>query len=138
IPTALTLTASPNPATFGAPITLTAKVTSSALTPSGSVTFFDGGCGSGTSLGSAPLAAGGGGTATASVTTSSLGAGQHTLTGCYPGGSTFGPSQGTQSETVNQVGTQTQVTSSANPSTAGQAVTFTATVSAAAGTPPGT
>jgi hypothetical protein len=69
---------------------------------------------------------------------STLSAGPHGLTGCYPGDATLGPSQGTQTQTVNQLATQTQVSSSVNPSTAGQSVTFTATVSAAVGTPDGT
>jgi len=39
---------------------------------------------------------------------------------------------------VNQAATATTVTSSLNPSTFGQSVTFTATVSSAGGTPTGT
>ena len=138
VPTTLSLTTSPNPSTFGSPVTLTATVTSTALTPTGAVTFFDGACGSGTSLGSASLTASGTGSATATISVSTLSAGPHGLTGCYPGDATLGPSQGTQTQTVNQLATQTQVSSSVNPSTAGQSVTFTATVSAAVGTPDGT
>src|SRR5205823_7209887 len=41
-------------------------------------------------------------------------------------------------QTVNLVGTSTAVTSSLNPSTVGQSVTFTATISRPSGTPSGT
>jgi hypothetical protein len=68
---------------------------------------------------------------------SSLGAGGHTLNACYAGNGTFGSSQGTTTQTVDQLGTQTQVASNNNPSIAGQDVIFTATVSAAVGTPDG-
>src|SRR5206468_12439299 len=48
------------------------------------------------------------------------------------GDGNFTASTGTLSQTVNQDGTSTTLTSSANPSVYGQAVTFTATVSASA------
>lgn len=137
IPTTLSLGSSPNPSTFGSTVTLTATVTSTLLTPSGDVNFFDGPCGSGTSLGSGSLSAGGIGTASASISVSSLSAGGHTLNACYAGNGTFGSSQGTTTQTVDKLATQTQVASSSNPSIAGQDVTFTATVAAAVPTPDG-
>jgi hypothetical protein len=79
-PTSTSLSASAAAVAFGQPVTLTAKVTSGAGTPSGSVTFLDGG---------APLGAAavdGSGVATLTVT---LGPGAHSLTAVYAGGSTF-------------------------------------------------
>src|SRR5205814_733253 len=57
-----------------------------------------------------------------------------------PGGgdSTHITSQGSGSITVNKIATATAVSSSLNPSTYGQAVTFTATVTSGVGTPTGT
>src|SRR5207248_109550 len=60
----------------------------------------------------------------------------------YGGDANFGGStSGSLTETINQASTTAAVTSSANPSLFGQAVTFTATVAAVApgvGTPTGT
>ncbi len=137
IPTNLSLATTPNPSTFGDDVTLTATVTSTSLTPTGTVTFFDGSCASGTPLGSDNLS-GNAGTATASLKTSSLGAGTHNLSACYGGNGTFGSSQDTQAQTVNKLTTQTHVSSNNNPSSAGQDVTFTAAVTASVGTPDGT
>jgi hypothetical protein len=67
--------------------------------------------------------------------------GTHSITATYPGNSDYHGSSGSVTQTVNQADTTTAVTSSANPSTVGQSVTFTATVSASspgAGTPTGT
>lgn len=56
----------------------------------------------------------------------------------YSGDGNFRPStSASQTQSVN-TGTTTSLTSSRNPSTLGQSVTFTATVTAAAGTPTGT
>jgi hypothetical protein len=139
IPTTTSLVLSPNPSTFGTSVTLTATVSSSPplATPTGNVDFFDGPCGTGASLGSGTLS-GSGGTATASTSTSSLAAGTHQLSACYGGTSTVGSSSDTKQQTVNQQATTTVVSSSVNPSIAGQSVTFTATVSAAVSTPTGT
>jgi hypothetical protein len=82
--TATALISSKNPSSAGAPVTLTATVTSSAGVPTGSVTFSD----SGTSIGSAALSSSG----TASLTTSSLNAGNHTIAAAYGGSANFAPS----------------------------------------------
>jgi hypothetical protein len=139
IPTSTSLAPSPNPSTFGTPVMLTATVSSSPplVTPTGNVNFFDGPCGTGASLGSGTLS-GSGGTATGSTSTSSLSAGTHQVSACYGGTSTLGSSSDTKQQTVNQQATTTVVSSSVNPSISGQSVTFTAAVSAAAGTPTGT
>ena len=69
---------------------------------------------------------------------SSLSVGSHNITAVYSGDSNF---LGSTSNVVIQkvhYDTKTSLTSAANPSTSGQSVTFTATVTAAAGTPTGT
>ncbi|HXW98347.1 MAG TPA: DUF2341 domain-containing protein [Methanomicrobiales archaeon] len=83
--TATTLSASTTTPTFGDPVVLTAKVTpaSGVGTPTGSVTFYDGG----TSLGSGALFSG---TATISITTLSVGV--HTITATYLGDGNYGSS----------------------------------------------
>src|SRR5205807_2416025 len=88
-------------------------------------------------LGTATLSGG-----TASLTTSALTVGNHTITVSYSGDSNFtGSTSAALTQTVNQDSTTTTVTSDINPSVFGQAVTFTATVAAnspGAGTPSGT
>ena len=82
-PTAVSLTSSGSPATFGRPLTLTAALTSLNGTPTGSVEFFDGA----TSLGSVGIANG-----TAVLTTSSLSVGSHNLTVAYAASGPFAAS----------------------------------------------
>jgi hypothetical protein len=133
--TTTTLTSSSNPATKGASVTFTATVTSTtAGTITGSVTFFDGA----TQLGMGTLSGG-----KATFSTSALTQGSHNITAQYGGNATFG--QSTSSQVVEEINaatlaaTSTAVTSSLNPSTVGQSVTFTATVtSSTAGTITGT
>ncbi len=99
-------------------------------TPTGSVTVSDG---SASCTGTLT-----GGSASCSLTSTTAGA--KTLTATYAGDATFSGSSGTAGHTVNPADTTTAVTSSQNPSTFGQAVTFTASVSAVApgsGTPDG-
>jgi streptogramin lyase len=109
-----------NPSQNGQSVTFTATVTPSTAT--GTVTFFDGA----TNLGSGPLSA-----ATATLITSSLAVGTHGITATYNGdtndaGSTSTPAL---SQVVNPGNTTTDVASGENPSTFGDSVTFTATVS---------
>ena len=114
------LVSSLNPSIFGQTITLTASV--SASTATGSVTFLDGS----TVLGTvASLNAG-----TATYTTSALSGGTHSLTAVYSGDSTYaGSTSSALSQVVNKVSTTTGLMASPNPSTFGQSVAFTATVS---------
>ena len=81
ISTATTLTVSPTPAAAGAPVLLSATVRQIAgsATPTGSVSFMDGG----STLGSAALDQ----TGTATLTTSTLSVGQHALAAVYSGDS---------------------------------------------------
>src|SRR5207237_10260234 len=115
---------------------LTATVTAAAHgtgTATGTVIFRDGG----TPIGTNTLSSG-----QATFTTSSLSAASHTITVVYNGDANFTTSTSPNlTQTVNNANTTTAITSSGNPSCFGQAITFTATVSAVApgsGTPPGT
>ncbi|MHB8817035.1 MAG: IPT/TIG domain-containing protein, partial [Steroidobacteraceae bacterium] len=72
--TTMALSSSQNPSSVGQPVMFTAKVTG--LSPTGTVTFFDGG----TQIGTGTLAAG-----TATFTTSSLTVGSHSITARYSG-----------------------------------------------------
>jgi hypothetical protein len=131
------VTSSANPTVFGQMVTFTATVLASAPgagTPTGTVTFNDGGI----SIGSGTLSGG-----RAAFATSSLSAGTHTITVSYSGDSNFtGSLSSSIAQTVNQTveGTTTMLASSADPSVFGQSVTFTATVTptSGSGTPTGT
>jgi uncharacterized repeat protein (TIGR01451 family) len=135
VTTTTTLTSSPNPSNVGQPVTLTATVATSggSGTPTGTVTFKDGA----TTLGTVPLS----GTA-AVFTTSALSAGSHSITATYNGDTNFSASTSSAlTQTVNgasAIATTTALASSLNPSSTGQAVTFTATVAGGGGTPTGT
>ena len=124
---------SANPSTFGQSVTFTATVTGSLGTPTGTVQFNIDNSDVG-----APVTLNASGQAT--FATSTLGAGNHAVKATYSGNSSYGGSFGTLSggQNVSQAGTTTGVTSSLNPSTNGQSVTFTATVGSGAGTPGGT
>ncbi len=137
--TTTTLSSTPNPSTAGQGVTLTATVLPVAPAtgvPTGSVSFRDGT----TTIGSATLGA----TGTASIVVSTLTAGSHSLTAAYAGAGNFLASTSpvvTQVVNAPAASTTTTLTSAPNPSTTGQAVTLTATVSPVApatGTPTGT
>ena len=113
-----------NPSTFGQSVTFTATV-SGGTSPTGTVQFFDGAAPLG-----APVALAG---STAALTTSTLAVGTHPITATYSGDVDDTPSTSAPvSQVVNAAApgvTATALVSSLNPSTVGQAVTFTATVS---------
>jgi hypothetical protein len=126
------LSSSLNPSLIGQSVTFTATVSGSGGTPTGTVTFLDGTA----SLGSA-VAVNAGGVAT--FVTSALAKGAHSITASYSGDAAFIPATSALvSQTVNGLPSTTVLTSSLNPSVAGQSVTFTATVSGTGGTPTGT
>lgn len=114
--------------TYGQPVTFTATVTSTASSgtePSGSVAFQIMYQGANTVLGTAQLSNG-----QATLTTSRLPGGTDNVVAVYEGDSYYGSStSNTVAETVNPAPTTASVSSSANPATAGQQITFTATVS---------
>ena len=120
----------------GQPLTFTAAVasTTGSGTPTGTVSFQDtvytATSSSTVTLGSMNLDAAG----HASLTTSSLSAAQHFITLTYSGNGTFNPGSTALVQNVHAFLSSTAVTSSPNPSTPGQPVTFTATV---ATNPPG-
>ena len=94
--TVTVLTATPNPAILGQAVTLTATVSASHLSGglSGAVTFLDGS----TVLGSGKL----GGNGTASLTTTLLSLGTHSLTASYGGSTSFASStSGVVKELIN-------------------------------------
>jgi hypothetical protein len=134
--TSITIISAPNPSTTGQLVTFTATVTPGALvaaTPTGTITFLDGGntIGTGTLIPS-------GNNGQATLTTSALAVGSHTITVSYTGDGNFtgsGPASLTQ--VVNApVAVNTSVTVAASPTASvfGQSVTFTATITAASGT----
>jgi prolyl-tRNA editing enzyme YbaK/EbsC (Cys-tRNA(Pro) deacylase) len=99
-----TLATSATPVTYGKPVTLTATVSANALdnvTPSGTVTFYDGA----TTMG-AILLSGSGTSATAAYTTTStqLAAGTHSITAIYSGDSNYPASTNSpsMSQSVNK------------------------------------
>ncbi|WP_441245065.1 Ig-like domain repeat protein [Tardiphaga sp. 768_D3_N2_1] len=126
----IALAASPNPSLPGQAVTFTATVSGSS--PTGTVTFMDGA----TTLGTGTLSGG-----VATLSTSALTVGTHAISAIYSGD--------TNNTTVTFIGPQivnpataaattTVLVSSVNPSTLGQAVTFTATVTSGSATPAGT
>ena len=122
--TTTSLGSGPNPSVFGQTVSFTATVSVTAPgagAPTGSVSFTDGS----TLLGSGTLD----GTGHANFSTTSLAVGSHSIVAAYGGDSSFsGSSSGTQTQVVNKALTTTAVTSSVNPSSAGQNVTISATV----------
>jgi hypothetical protein len=114
---------------FGQAVTLSARVASIAAVPTGVVTFSDGGV----VLGSAALLLAGGDGAVATLVTTTLGAGSHGLSATYQGSTDFlGSSSSPVTHVVAQAATTTQLSSSPNPSTTGQAVSLRAAVAAVA------
>jgi len=108
---------------FGQSVTFTATVSAVGGTPTGSVTFEDGG----SVLGTAALDASG----FATFTTANLSIGENVITSVYGGDSTFsGSTSPAFDQTVTQASTSTTVSSAENPSVFGQGVTFIAEVSA--------
>jgi hypothetical protein len=114
------LASSLNPSGYGQQVTFSASVTpNGGGTPTGSVTFTDGG----NSLGVINLAGG-----TASLV-STLAAGRHSVIASYSGDSNFNPSTSSAlPQNVNKATTATALSSSPNPSYLKQSVTFTAIV----------
>ncbi|HEY6392594.1 MAG TPA: Ig-like domain repeat protein, partial [Bryobacteraceae bacterium] len=120
------LTSNVNPASPGQNVTFTATVTPAAAT--GNVQFFDGQ----TPIGVAALSGG-----AASFSTFALPTGTHSITANYLGNSSYAPSSSNPlAEVITRISTSVGLLSSWNPSLAGGAVTFSASV--APGVPTGT
>ncbi len=119
--TMIALTASPNPASVGASVTVSVAITAASGTPMGTVVFYDGG----TALtGNVTLVSG-----AASYSTTSLAPGTHSLTVKYSGDTNDASgTSNTVSEVINQANTTITLSSTnANPYV-GTLVTFTANV----------
>jgi hypothetical protein len=123
-----TLAASANPAVASQSVTLTATVAGVrgvTTVPTGSVTFFDGS----TSLGSSSLSGG-----VATLSTSAMAVGTHSVTAQYSGDSNFhSVTSAVLSEVITLAADSTALLSSVNPAGAGQSVTFTATITSTSG-----
>lgn len=111
-----------NPAPAGAAVVFSAKVSGpQAIVPTGSVTFLDGG----TTLGSAVLDANG----AASLSSSALAVGSHTVTAAYEGDSHLAAVISSPLvQTIQNASTQVVLTASAEPATYAAALTFTVAV----------
>ncbi len=116
--TTVTLASSANPSAYGSSVKFTATLSPSAAT--GTVTFKDGS----TTLGTGTLSSG-----KATFSTSTLVVGSHSITASYGGSTNYNSSTSSAlTQTVNKANTTVTLASSANPSTYGSSVTFTATV----------
>jgi sugar lactone lactonase YvrE len=115
-PTATYLISSANPATLGQAVTFTATVSGGTPVPTGSIEFMNGA----TVLGSVPVNASG----TASLTTSTLAFGMHSITASYSGDTGHAVSSSAAlSEQIVEPAT-VSLTSSVNPSIFGTNVVF--------------
>ncbi|MGH9208367.1 MAG: Ig-like domain-containing protein [Acidimicrobiales bacterium] len=128
-PTTTLLTSSANPSLLGQAVTLTATVSAASGTPVGFLYFLDGN----TVLARVLLSGG-----TATFTSSALARATHSLTGHFGGNLKFAPStSAVLSQVVNGMASSTGLGINPSPSTYGQAVTLSATVSGAGATPSG-
>jgi hypothetical protein len=125
--TTASLTTSANPSLFGANLTLTATISGNIVTPNGSVTFFDGT----SAIGKATLNTQG----IATLQTSSLAPGQHSLMVSYPGTIDFNPASTANAPLLQQIvlapiqyATSITISSSLNPAGPTQTVILTAAV----------
>jgi hypothetical protein len=125
IKTTTVLTTSGSPSYDGQPVTFTATITPKQFEiPDGElVTFYDLQPRGGTVIGTGTTASG-----VATCVTSSLTVKTHKIKAIYPGDAAFKPSAGTVGQVVDRYPTTTALSSSLNPSSYGQVVTFTATV----------
>ena len=128
--TSVQITSSSNPSISGKGVTLTAVVSGSGGIPGGTVTFLNGAA----TLGTATV----GGSGQATLSLSSLPTGTLSLTAAYGGDAKDNPSTSTTlTQVVQQTTTAITLTSSANPSFAGAAVTFVASLTSNGSVPSG-
>jgi hypothetical protein len=126
--TSVALTSSSNPSYPTQPVAVTATITSpQGAPPDGAVVTFRK---NSTVLGTSTLAGG-----RASFNVTGLKVGLWTISAVYPGSPSFAWGIGSMAQQVKQAPTQTSVSSSANPSSVGQSVTFTATTTSVIGPP---
>jgi hypothetical protein len=116
----LKVASSENPSLYGKAVTFTASLTTNPMVADGqTVTFYDGS----PPLATEPIKAG-----TANFTTSALTVKTHGIRGWYAGDLYHKAASGSVSQIVSSYATSTSLTSSVNPSSTRQAVTFTAKV----------
>jgi hypothetical protein len=135
--TTTSLSSNVNPSVFGQSVTITATVApvSGVVTPGGTVTF---------SIDSVPLAPVTlNSSGQASLSTSTLAVGPHSVSASYTGDSNFSASSGALSggQTVNRADTTLKIVLPVNPTTYNQSASLTIAVTASApgsGTPSGT
>ncbi len=126
----ITLASSENSSQYGDSVTFSAEVSGPGVTPTGTVTFFDGG----TALGTDTLDTSG----DTSFTTSALSVGSHTITAVYGGDGNYNSSTSSAvDQTVNQTASTTTLASSENSSLYRDEVMFSAEVSGSGVTPTG-
>ncbi len=122
VSTSSSVASSLNPSVYGQPVTFTATVVdnSSTGTPTGTVTFKSGTA----TLGTRTLSGG-----MASFSSSTLTAGTKSITVTYNGDSKYAASTSTAvAQVITKATSTTMISSSLNPSTSGQSVTFTISV----------
>jgi hypothetical protein len=129
--TSTSLTSTLNPSVYGQKVTLTATVASSgSITPTGIVKF----TWSGYSIGSATLD----GRGVATLTRSNLNADTYPLEAVYLGdANNLSSTSAVLNQVVTEATSSATLTSSPDPSTSGQAVTFTATITSSTVNPTG-
>ncbi len=124
--TSTQLTSTPNPSTYGQNIELTALVLSEG-TPTQFVKFYD----AGVLIGSASVDS----KSKAKLTISTLGVGVHALTASYAGDGAFDSSDSnTLTQTVDRATSYVGCSPWPNPSTFGESVTYTSSISGASAT----
>ena len=124
-PSMTTLGSNQNPSAFGQPVTLTATVSGFAGVATGAITFKEGTA----VLGAVNLNVSG----MASLILSTLAVGPHSIIAEYSGDGTYSASVSLPLvQTVNLAASAVAVSSNHNPSTQGDSINFTATVSAVA------
>ena len=128
--TSVALTGNPTTLVAGNPVTLTATVTGNGGVPTGNVNFMDGGV----LVGTGKL----NGSGVASITTTTLAAGSHTIIATYVGDTDDGGSSSNSvGITVQTATTKVTLSPSQNPTDFGQALNLTASVSGNGGVPTG-
>ena len=127
----ISLSSSNNPATSGTNVTFTVKIAGNgSIVPSGSVSFMDGS----SVLTTATLDASG----AASFSTTSLSVGSHSIAIAYAGDTNYAAASSTVLlQTITNANTQIALTSSANPATYSNPLTFKAVVTSNGGTATG-
>ena len=114
------LSSSLNPANLGQGVTFTASVTSANGTPTGIVTFSDGG----TTLGTGTLVSG-----IASYSTNSLTVGIHSILATYNAGGAYASSSSALSQVINGIPTTTTVSATPTTAYAGAPISLSSVVS---------